>query len=820
MDQGFERSIFVGNNTGVVSTGDNTSITQITLAPGAPKPAAAVPAPPGVFGFHSGKSPVFRGRTGEQKRLKGILDGPPGSVAVITGCGGLGKTSLAAQTASEYRGKYNPVWEISAGDPTQIEYGLSRLACRIDPGLVDQPSEVAAEWARAWLQTHDDWLLVLDNASSPRDVRALLSQLPQGRFIVTSQQATGWHHIGPMMPLDALDPDAALDLLVTIVGRSVLDSEDLSTAALLCEELGYLPLAIELAAANIAQTRTRPRHYLENLSVAPLDILLDYSASEDSDYTVARVLQANLEKISGHPLAEELLRVIAWFAPDGIPCSLLFRMESPQAVHTAVGLLAKYSVIRWTEGAGEHTLYVHRLVQKLVIAWNQVSPDGTFESSFTATDLLRQALRDEDTQEGLKTRWRRRLMPHIDSLAAKIEANDETLAAAALYQIASYFLLSQGQLDQASHYAVRAHQVMVRIGAGPSGSPDIQNLIGQIQVAAGNASGATEHFKRALDEATPRFNEDSQSILTYRVNYARAILAKGDHAAAISMLEAAVSDCVNIYGGDDPMTLSARANLGHAYEVSGDIATAMSLYTQVLFDRLRTLGLDHEATAASLAVLGGAHLANGDPAGAVPYLEQALGVRVRILGGDHLDTVTSRNNLAVALCEINEPHRAIPLLEQVIDDAPGIFAPDSSELTSAQERLANLYISTGQPDRAISMYSQLLETRIHTIGVDHPATLATRNMLGFAYRAAGDLSRAIVCYEQALIGRTRVLGPEHQDTFNSRNNLAYAYRLVGDLAQAILLYEVTLDFAASKLGPNDPAVINMRDDIRSLRAQM
>lgn len=815
MDQGFERSVFVGNNTGVVSTGDNASITQITLAAGAPKPAEAVPAPPGAFGLHSGESPVFRGRVGEQKRLRAILDGPPGSVAVITGCGGVGKSSLAAQTASQYRGRYNPVWEISAGDATQIEFGLSRLACRIDPGLVDQPSEVAAEWARAWLQTHDDWLLVLDNVSSPRDVRLLLGEFPRGRFIVTSQQATGWHHIAPTMPLDGLDPDAALDLLVAV---AALDNEDLSSAALVCEELGNLPLAIELAAANMAQTRIRPRHYLENLRAAPLDVLVDDSASDDSAHTVARVLQANLERISGHPLAEKLLQVMAWFAPEGIPCSLFFRVETPKAVHTAFGLLAKYSLIHFMEGPGDPTFRVHRLVQTAVMAWSQISHGGTFDSSCTATDLLREALRDEDPEQGLKTRWRRSLMPHLDSLATKIGADDETLGAAALYKSAGSFLVGQGQLGQARNYAERARQVMARIGGGPIGSPDIQNLLGQIRFSAGDKSAATEHFKQALDEASPNSGEDSRSVLTYRMNHARAILAGGDHTAAISMLDDTVSDCVNVLGGDDPLTLSALANLGHAYEVSGDIATAISLYSQVLFDRLRTLGLEHESTSASFAVLGGVHLANGDPTAAIPYFEQALGVRARVLGDDHLDTVTSRNNLAVALCQIGELDRAIPLLEQVIDDSPGIFAPDSTELTSTRARLADLYVSTGHPDRAISMYGQLLDTQVQTNGADHPTTLATTNMLGFVYRAAGDLTRAISCYEQALIGRTRVLGPEHQDTFNSRNNLAYAYKLAGDFARAIPLYEETLEIAARKLGHSHPAVIDMRNDVDSLRA--
>ncbi|MFC9643504.1 FxSxx-COOH system tetratricopeptide repeat protein [Streptomyces mirabilis] len=815
MDQGHERSVFIENNTGVVSTGDNASITQITLAPGSPKPAEAVPAPPNVFGLHSGESPVFRGRIAEQQRLKETLDGPPGSIAVITGCGGVGKTTLAAQTASEYRGRYNPVWEIPFGDANQIEFGLSRLACRIDPALVDQPSRMTAEWAHTWLQTHDDWLLVLDNASSPRDVRALRSQLPRGRFIVTSQQATGWHHIASPMPLDGLDPDAALDLLVTVSGLSALDSEDLSSAALVCEELGYLPLAIELAAANMTQTRIKPRQYLENLRTAPLDALLDGSVSEDSAHTVARVLQANLEQIGGHPLALELLRVMAWFAPEGIPSSLLLRMGSTQAASAAVGLLARYSVIRWTEDGDNPTLHIHRLVQTIVMA--RISPDAAFDSSCTATSLLCESLRDKNPEERHEARRRRSLMPHIDSLASKIQADNETLGAAVLYQNSADFLLRQGHLGRASHYAERAHQVMARIGGGPVGSPDIQNLLGMIKVAAGDAAGATEHIKQALDAVTPRSGEDSRQILAYRVNHARAILAQGDHTTAISMLNDIVSECVKILSEDDPMTLSARANLGHAHEVSGDIATAMSLYGQVLFDRLRTLGLDHEATAASLALLGGVHLANGDPAGAVPYLEQALGVRARILGDEHLDTVTSRNNLAVALCEIDEPHRAISLLEQVIDDAPGIFAPDGAELTSTQERLASLYISTEQPDRAISMFSQLLDTRVRTIGVDHPTTLATANMLGFAYRAVGDLSRAITLYEQALGGRTRVLGREHQDTFNSRNNLAYAYKLAGDLTRAIPLYEETLEFAARQLGHNHPAVINMRDDIRSLR---
>ncbi|MFC8129675.1 FxSxx-COOH system tetratricopeptide repeat protein [Streptomyces sp. NPDC057302] len=816
MDQGFDRSVFVANNTGIVSTGDNASITQITFAPGTPKPAEEVPAPPDVFGLHSGKSPVFKGRSSEQTHLKSILDGPPGSVAVITGCGGVGKTSLATQTASQYRGHYNPIWEISGGDATQVEFGLSRLACRIDPGLVDHPSEVAAEWARAWLQTHDTWLLVLDNVSSPGDVRLLLGEMPQGRFIVTSHQATGWHHIAPAMPLDVLDPAAALDLLTTI---AALDSEDLSSAAIVCEELGYLPLAIELAAANMAQTRLRPSHYLENLRAAPLDVLVDDSASDDPAHTVARVIQANLERISGHPLAKELIRIMAWYAPEGIPCSLFFRMETPKAAHAAFGLLAKYSLIRFIDEPGDPTLRVHRLVQTMVMALSRISPGGTFDSSCTATELLRKALRDEEPEEGFKTWWRRSLMPHLDSLATKIEDDDETLGSAALYEIAGYFLLGQGQLAQARHYAERLHQVMVRIGAGPTGSPEVQNLLGQIQIAAGDTSAATEHFKQALDEATPTLGEDSRSILAYHMNHARAILAAGDHAAAISMLNDVVSDCVNALGGDDPLTLTARANLGHAYEVSGDTATAISLFSQVLFDRLHTLGLEHESTAASLAALGGVHFANRDAIGAIPYFEQALAVRARVLGNDHLDTVTSQNNLAVALCQIGELHRAISLLEQVIDNSPGIFAPDGAELMSTRTRLADLYIATEQHDRAISMYSQLLHSQIRTNGADHPSTLATTNMLGLAYRAVDDLSRAINFYEQALIGRTQVLGRDHQDTFNSRNNLAYAYRLAGDFARAISLYEETLEFAIKTLGPRNPAVIDMRNNIASLRAK-
>ena len=89
---------------------------------------------------------------------------------------------------------------------------------------------------------------MLDDAASPRSIEPVLGTLAAGRHLITGRRATGWHRLARPLPLALLPPDAALDLLMQITSPGDGDS-DRTALERLAAELGYLPLALEQAAA-------------------------------------------------------------------------------------------------------------------------------------------------------------------------------------------------------------------------------------------------------------------------------------------------------------------------------------------------------------------------------------------------------------------------------------------------------------------------------------------------------------------------------------------------------------------------------------------
>src|SRR5450755_1747630 len=130
------RSVAIGTNTGVVSTGDSATIDARTIH----LPADAVRAP-GVVGAAQGLhnlpapgSPVFVDRQEDLAELDAVMSQePPASPPVVHGLGGTGKSTLALHYAHRNRDRYNPIWWIPADSPTSVTTGLAALAARLNP---------------------------------------------------------------------------------------------------------------------------------------------------------------------------------------------------------------------------------------------------------------------------------------------------------------------------------------------------------------------------------------------------------------------------------------------------------------------------------------------------------------------------------------------------------------------------------------------------------------------------------------------------------------------------------------------------------------
>ena len=160
------------------------------------------------------------------------------------------------------------------------------------------------------------WLLVFDNAEQAGDLTDWLPQSGMGHVIATSRQ-TGWDALGSNLNVDVFAPFEAIALLRRRV--SVVTESD---AAAIVEQLGYLPLAVEQAAAYIAETGTTPTDYLTLLR-AQGEALLDQGYARGYEHTVATVWhisQASLRLAS--PGAERILQYCAFLGPEAIPVDL------------------------------------------------------------------------------------------------------------------------------------------------------------------------------------------------------------------------------------------------------------------------------------------------------------------------------------------------------------------------------------------------------------------------------------------------------------------------------------------------------------------
>ncbi|MET8778587.1 trypsin-like peptidase domain-containing protein [Nocardia sp. NPDC050713] len=240
----------------------------------------------------------FTGRSAETEELVAALTAPGAApIVAIHGQPGVGKSALAIHIAHLVADAVPDARlhiDLRGADqrPIAVADALERLLVAL--GL---PADAVAGTVEARTEQYRNLLsgkralIVLDNASSAAQVRALLPHTSSCRVLVTSRRPMGAIDDAITVPLGTLSPEDATDLLAAMLGadRRATDRAGIEEVARLC---GNLPLAIRIAAA---QLRSRPHWTIAHLagrladerrrlSVLAVDDLA-VRASFDSSYT-------------------------------------------------------------------------------------------------------------------------------------------------------------------------------------------------------------------------------------------------------------------------------------------------------------------------------------------------------------------------------------------------------------------------------------------------------------------------------------------------------------------------------------------------------
>ena len=279
-------------------------------------------------------NPFFTGRDDDLLRIHEELHAPPvatltrGRVRALAAMGGIGKTTLANEYARRYWRLYSQILWVDAR--AGLESGFALLFGKLFPGRSDvgmrQPDKAKAVLAE--LSGGTERLLVLDNVEDAESVRPWLVRDPTSgcRTLITSRFAD-WPAAAGIRAilLDVLEPGSAQQFLLARTGRTA-EGAELTACDDLARGLGYLPLALEQAAAYIVAPGAGVDFagYLQLYREATANLLARgaLGSTEYPDPVIA-TWQATVAKLS--PESRAVLRLCAWYADTPIPRELILQ---------------------------------------------------------------------------------------------------------------------------------------------------------------------------------------------------------------------------------------------------------------------------------------------------------------------------------------------------------------------------------------------------------------------------------------------------------------------------------------------------------------
>ena len=421
----------------------------------------------------------------------------------IAGLGGVGKTQLALAYAHAHKSDYDLIWLLRADEAAALDGDLRQLgaALRLRVQTVDAPT--ARQMVLGWLNGgRKRWLLLYDNADKmkPGELRAYLPG-GGGHVLITSRQPR-WKG-AQTLRLDVFTATEAAKFWPRRLELE-LEREEESALAELAVDLGYLPLAMEQAAAYMATKDKTAAQYLALYRERRRALWERQPAPEDYDKTITTTWELGFEHARQTPGAADLLNLCCFLAPDDIPLAMITAhakalpeelaaaLADELARDAALAALTNYSLITQADGA----LTMHRLVQ--TVARNQMGEERTKIWLEAAMEFIVALLPD----------WTRlhawndgpRILTHMIAAAdSGFELAWETERLAFLCNWIGYLLQFYADYAAAKPYYERALEISERV-LGPD-HPDTARSLNNLAILSyyeKNMPEAARLMRRAL----------------------------------------------------------------------------------------------------------------------------------------------------------------------------------------------------------------------------------------------------------------------------------------------------------------------------------
>jgi len=783
-----------------------------------------------------GQNPIFTGRENLLKRLHDTLTATKTSaltqLLAISGLGGIGKTQTVIEYAYRYSRNYQAILWARATTRDMLISDFVTLAGLLhlsQKNVKDQHEVIAA--VKAWLVSHLNWLLILDDVDDLVMMRDFLPLHSTGHIILTTRERDV-RGIASRIEMERMDEEEGA-LLLLRRSRLLATHEFLhqaptveqSQAAAIVAAVDGLPLALNQAGAYIDGAGCGLSEYLElyqtrfrELVRLPNDLFSDYRE------TVATTWSLSFQKVEQeNEAAAALLCLCAFLAPHAIPEEIITKgaahlgeVLGPGAadrvkLNEVMRVVQRYSLVR--RNSKTKMLTVHRLVQ------------AVFKERMNAETQQLWAMRTIQAvnaafPEVMYETWPecQRYLLHAQACADLVEQYQlASPEAARLLTHAGWYLRERALYAQAEPLLKRALAIREHVlGAEHPDTAASYNNLAQLYRLLGEYKQAEPLYQCALAirEHVLGAKHPDTAFTLHDLGHLRYF--RGEYKQAESLYQRALAIREHVLGAEHPDTATTLNHLGQLYYCQGKYKKAEVYYQHALLIREKILAPEDPLIATALNGLGLLYYAQGKYKEAETHFQHALTIRERTLGPEHHHTTITLNHLGMLYQDLGKYEQAKSLHKRVLmirERALGSQHPDSA---FALNDLAHLYHLQGRYAEAEPLYQRALAIKEQKLGSEHPGTATTYSNLARLYQEQRRYAEAEPLYKHALVIRKKKLGSEHPHTATTYNDLARLYQEQGRYAEAEPLYKHALAIKEQKLGSEHPHTATTYNDLARL----
>ncbi len=669
---------------------------------------------------------------------------------VITGIGGLGKTTLAQMYWQQHRREYDCAAWLSAyalftSDDQQrpenaeifLRAFLDNQALKASLALVFDPQQPPVEHFQQIIAALADMdgqhLLVIDNV--PEAAAAYLPQLsalPHWRILLTSRDAIP---NTTKMELEVLSPDEASELFERIYeqpARSVALSS-------LLDHIGYHTLTIELLAAYAREKPLDPPGLLALIRAKGLAQLDDLEVTTPR-YHQSRDIAAHLRQLfllELHSEEQEILRYCAILPTSNVLldpalcsedqlCTLFGKKERGKDFKKRLRRLTR---LHWLveKGGGYRCHPVIAETAKAQLLPDAVNCQVLIEN---VTDLL---IPDEKTNESILNRAR---------FAPLAEA------------------VFKGVWKEAGDF-VEADDVVARLAA----------WLADLFRSLGEAYQALEYGQRVIAIREKVLPPEHPDLAQSYNNLAETYGALGEHQKRLEYNLKDIAICEKVLPPEHPDLATSYNNLALTYGALGEHQKSLEYNLKALAILEKVLPPEHPSLASSYNNLALTYGALGEHQKSLEYNLKALAICEKVLPPEHPDLATSYNNLAETYGALGEHQKRLEYNLKALFIWEKALPSEHPYLATSYNNLAATYGALGKHEKDLEYSQKALAIREKVLPSQHPDFAQSYNNIAITYHALGDLEKAIAFMRRAVIIWEKSLPAAHPHLVAAKNSL-------------------------------------------------